>query len=327
MLVVNIDKINMFRKAVLFYCFIDCYSEEFSELHPSDEYDCLLANVNKTNKKCAIFFLENPSDTILQKYKKYSIFVYYIKAPKDKDDGIIRKELSKEYIHKIVIIGENSFSQISDDSILIRNFKKSNTIKLDEIYYKYYSNDMKDKSILNQILYSGLVGFANPELFNDPFDCDYQNAVTGEKKDKFKVLCLTPNDKNILMWSYYGNNHKGYCLGYNKDLILQELDKHYSGICFIGNVNYRKKRPAYKVKKSLGLMDEILFYINCLFTKFEEWSHENEYRMVIINSKEYGDYFSINTTVMDKKVGCEFAGTVPTNFNKLTKDPKDYLLK
>ena len=247
MLVVNIDKINLFRKTVLFDCFIDCYSNIFKEIHPSDEFNCLLAYLNDTNKKCAIFLMEKPTDKMLQKYKNFIIFVYYIKVPKDSDDGIIRRELSKEYIHEIVTIGENSFSQISDDSILVRNFKKSDTIKLDEIYYKYYSSDMKDKSILNKILYSGLVSFVNPELFNDPFDCDYQNTVTGEKKDKFKVLCLTPNDKNILMWSYYGNNHKGYCLGYNKDLILQELDKRYSGICFIGNVSYKKKRPAYKV--------------------------------------------------------------------------------
>lgn len=327
MLIVNIDKINRFRKAVLFDCFNECYFNDFNDIKPADDYECLLANIKGDNKKCAIFFLEKPSDNELQKYRGYNIYVYYIKIPKDKNDGIIRRELSKEFIHRIVVIGENSFSQINDNSILVREFKKSEKVKLDEIYYKYYSNDMKDKTVLNHILYSGLVSFSNPELFNDPFDCDYQNTVTGEGKSKFKVLCLTPNDKNILMWSYYGNNHKGYCLGYNKDLILQELEKHYSGICFIGNVNYKKKRPSYKVTKTLGLMDEILFYINCLFTKFEEWSHEDEYRMVIINSKEFGDYFSINTTIMNREVGCEFKGAVLPRFVKLSKDSKDYLLK
>ena len=129
------------------------------------------------------------------------------------------------------------------------------------------------------------------------------------------------------MWSYYANNHRGYFLGYDKDLILNELDKQYKGICFIGKVSYKKSRPHYRITKTLGPMNQILFYVNCLFTKYNEWSHENEYRITIIDSNKSRDY-SINTQVMEWYVGCESNPTkVPLSFTKMVKDVEDYSLR
>lgn len=328
MLVVNVDKINLFRKIVAFDAFRKCYSNIFNIKH-NENYDCLTAKTKLDQKDCAIFLFETPSVKVLENYKGYLIYVFYIRIPKKEVRGIIKKRLSKECIRKIVKIAESNFTEIDENSILLRKFSNINDIQNNHILYKYYSNYIKTDGILSQILNKGMISFSNPQTFNDPFDCDLIDGVKGIDKNIFKVLCLTPNYSNILMWSYYGNNHKGYCLGYNKDLILNELAKNYTGICFIGKVSYKHKRPLYRITKSLGKMDEILFYINCLFTKYVEWSHEEEYRMVIIDSDENKnkDYFTIYTTIQKVYVGCESTIALgSTKYIKLNKDVSDYLL-
>lgn len=326
MLVVNVDKINLFRKAVLFDSFIKHYSNIYYDFKISEENDCLLSKKKDDNTECAIFIGEKPNIKTLTKYFNYKIYVYYISIPNKNDQGFIKEKLSKEYIHEVVEIANNNFSQISDKSILTRVFTENRVINPAEIFYKYYRDNI-DEETLDKIKNKGMISFTNPKLFNDPFDCDYTNSITGEGKEKFRVLCLTPNYTNILMWSYYGTNHKGFCLGYNKDFILNELERHYSGICFVGKVAYKKKRPPYKITKTLGMMDEILFLINCLFTKYEEWNHENEYRMAIICPDKASDYFSINTPIMNRICGCESTSCIVPHFKKLGKDNKEYLLK
>ena len=329
MLVVNVDKINMFRRCVSFDAFIKLYSSVFYSFQISEDNTCLLAKRKFDSIECAIFIFEKPNEKIIAKYSNFTIYVYYIGTPRKEDRGIIKEKLSSEYIHEIVKVAETGFSILNKNNILIRLFSKSEKIDTNEIFYKYYNDNMRDKNILNEILSNGLISFSNPQNFNDPFDCDCVNEITGESKNMFKVLCLTPDYTNILMWSYYGNNHKGYCLGYNKNILLNELSERYSGICFIGKVSYRQKRPSYRIKKALGLMDTILFYIKCLFVKFFEWSHENEYRMVIISPPDdKNDYFSFNTTVMARYAGCENKSkSLPPQFTKLVKDLDDYMLK
>lgn len=57
-----------------------------------------------------------------------------------------------------------------------------------------------------------------------------------------------------------------------------------------------------------------------------EWSHEDEYRMVIIDPSATRDYYSINTSIMARYLGCENKAT-SILYKKLNKDTNDYLLK
>ena len=38
------------------------------------------------------------------------------------------------------------------------------------------------------------------------------------KKDTLGILSLTTDNKNLLMWSHYTNNHKGYCLEFDLNI-------------------------------------------------------------------------------------------------------------
>lgn len=100
-------------------------------------------------------------------------------------------------------------------------------------------NDLSVDSLRNSYIY-----FSSPEQLNDPFDCqvDIRSAIQaaidacdGRKADvlvaiasaetlfaqiqedmkSFGVFSLTQNPTNSVMWSQYGDKHRGICLTYD----------------------------------------------------------------------------------------------------------------
>lgn len=206
----------------------------------------------------------------------------------------------------------------------------------DEIIYKYRCQDYVYKNKYN--VNDGVVSFLNPNLFNDPFDCNctFNNSV--DMSDLFKIFCVFPNYDDILMWSYYGNDHKGYCFGYSKNEIIKTLiNQKINGVCIVGNVTYNKNRPAIRSGKNTFSYSEMKFYIDASFTKYSEWSNEKEYRFVIISDDfnlKNNNYFEINTNIYELYMGCKSDDTIDVfdsdskilKRTKLEKHPTEYKL-
>ena len=106
---------------------------------------------------------------------------------------------------------------------------------------------------------------------NDPFeflsvdlsDRDLRRAMKDTKEELSKsngLLCFSKNWKNPVMWSHYADKHRGICLGFDMPQVPPT------------KVEYVKKRlpkPA--------VFDET-FMKRLLFTKFNHWKYEEEYR-------------------------------------------------
>ena len=76
-------------------------------------------------------------------------------------------------------------------------------------------------------------------------------------------LSLSETSKNILMWSHYAHNHKGYVLGFNAN--------HNYFSYGIKKIEYSDTRPWHNPTQSE--QDAQLFY-----TKSTDWAYEKEYR-------------------------------------------------
>lgn len=148
------------------------------------------------------------------------------------------------------------------------------------MFYKYYQLNEYSKLVLQ----TGEVWAANPKEFNDPFDCrltlDFSSdRLTELFKDwasKKAICCFSRNFRNILMWSHYANNHKGFCIGVSHP----ELEN--SGL--LADVVYSKyfleinEEDFLKVDKEKGFKqhwDKILTH------KFFDWSYEEEIRLIL----------------------------------------------
>lgn len=86
------------------------------------------------------------------------------------------------------------------------------------------------------------------------------------------ILSLTTEFDNLLMWAHYSNEHKGFVVEFDSenDFFKMKDDNYiYKGI---QKVNYSKIRPhKFLIENE---WEEIFL------TKSEEWSYENEYRII-----------------------------------------------
>ena len=111
----------------------------------------------------------------------------------------------------------------------------------------------------------------------------YKTLNTG-----FLTFCSTSTPDNILMWSHYGDSHKGTCIKYPMVDILKTIQNdHNIGICFYGKIKYKNDRPIFSLPfttyRFLDIELAILrFNLICMFQKYKDWVYENEYRFIIL---------------------------------------------
>lgn len=133
------------------------------------------------------------------------------------------------------------------------------------------------------------VYLSNPSEFNDPFDSSIYNEGIGmDGKDDInnsgllrfgKVCCFSEIKDSILMWSYYGDNHRGICLEFDLSRLDPNLPINSEIMQSIDRVQYSPIRPKGNI---FEMIDS-----NFAITKADVWSHENEWRIVCITGEDF----------------------------------------
>lgn len=104
------------------------------------------------------------------------------------------------------------------------------------------------------------------------------NEMAVETRDlclkQFGVVCLTPFEKNGLMWSHYSVSHKGFCIGFD-DEFAETIDDFH----LFSDVKYVSHVPEYNVLNDMSELIDILF-----FSKHESWGYEKEKRIITKSS-------------------------------------------
>ena len=332
-------------------------------------FDNMFLVYNKKIDKEEIFVFFNYETGIIKKFieqndlsKEIKINVFYLDNKysfKQTEKGLLieKKTLSKDFLQKLYRLGkENIFGTIkqylNDNmfSIIMREYKETKAVTndtLDTVYYKYKgTNGYRVQEMIN-----GEFTFTSPVKFNDPFDCDFEeiNFLNGDmtiedKKDMFRILCVTPVMDNILMWGYYGNNHDGVVVGHTLSDYLVETQKVYNGLIIYGDINYANNRPNYKHDKRyfklLPFTDFLSNIVQCCFTKYENWKHEKEFRILTFlegfdsymksesNQGVVNYFIAINGNTSNVYVGAKYKGklNLPISSKKLEKDDMEYKL-
>lgn len=114
---------------------------------------------------------------------------------------------------------------------------------------------------------------------NDPFDlCPLDtsdpavskaaDALTSQLWATRAILCFSRNWDNLLLWSHYGDSHKGICLGF-------DISEGEPGPNYDTNVLYQPNLLQIRRLEDANpdLADRLLR------TKHESWSYEQEVRM------------------------------------------------
>lgn len=131
----------------------------------------------------------------------------------------------------------------------------------------------------SESLQKSLLGFSLPNG-NDYID----NLLYS----RFGIISFTETRDNLLMWSHYGDQHKGVAIEYdiNHDFFKKSFistQNPFEGV--ISRVLYRKER-FYE------LSDKKIPQLELFFHKSDEWEYEKEHRLLL--SLDQAKYVLIN---------------------------------
>ena len=86
------------------------------------------------------------------------------------------------------------------------------------------------------------------------------------------IISLSGRWDSILMWSHYGDKHKGYCIGYDLEkLVKSEMFDSSGFVTYPNDLNYPKISP---IKDDLPESHKI-----ATSYKAYDWKYENEFRL------------------------------------------------
>ncbi len=88
---------------------------------------------------------------------------------------------------------------------------------------------------------------------------------------KFGISCFSESNNDLLMWSHYGDKHRGFCLEFNT--AYKPFDK-------VIKVNYSKEMPRMSANFLLEIEGKDTELMSLCSTKSKSWSYEKEWRVL-----------------------------------------------
>ncbi|SEI97991.1 Protein of unknown function [Kandleria vitulina] len=109
-------------------------------------------------------------------------------------------------------------------------------------------------------------------LLNDPFEWE---RIVEEKKERYRIACLSFSTNSKLMWGHYANGHRGCMIHF---VLPKDYDSTFESKHLLRKVNYENKMSY----------DKITTDFERLYHKDKKWQYEKEIRAVF-DEKNYDD--------------------------------------
>lgn len=159
-----------------------------------------------------------------------------------------------------------------EGDFLVKNINKFHN----ELFIrKLYKLKKKDK--IDNFLYETNVNEAiNSEI---KFSNALYSYINSKIKEKYGVTCFSLTPTNIQMWSHYADAHKGLCLIFDENAMLNSIYSRKYNIHY-KKVTYEKKLPVIEIidkANNIDIADDDEF----LFCKLNEWKKEQEVRLLL----------------------------------------------
>lgn len=234
------------------------------------------------------------------------------------------------------------------------------------MYYKtFVKTDMEEEDYINLYSFRRFNDYSKDDLINnkitvcpsknmnDPFDsiinlwgtkellaktCKEPKHIKNLSKsfDYFRIRSFcngktTKALKNLLMWSHYADEHRGFCIKYklSKHFIKQDENDSFEHM-FLKPIIYRKDKDKVDISEMTTINSDLAFA-----TKHRSWKYENEVRLIVYNPNKEEDFYGIP---LDKEscieaiyFGCKCEpktiNTIKNLFSKTDIPPKFYQMK
>lgn len=180
------------------------------------------------------------------------------------------------------------------------------------VLFKYKSTDHIEDVIINKRLWC-----SKYDALNDPMEWafksekdkkDIEELIKDTDKERWRICCLSKSKQYGLMWSIYGDEHKGVCIEVEIDVNNGEYSQYTESNgnkWLYGDINYTNE--AQKIEDLKQDIKQVLWY------KSKQWEHEQEVRFVkkLTNAKDV-NYFpvKINAIYLGRRMDKDKARTI-----------------
>lgn len=157
----------------------------------------------------------------------------------------------------------------------VKGCKRNDIKKFWKYNAKNSGKDLDDINIIREIEQVTDFHTKNKVLFNNIINKVLKD--THESTKKFRILCLSQNYSDILMWAHYADGHRGFVLQFDTKILKDNF------IAPLRKVIYPPKESLPSIVDFFKFNKEEMF----LTTKSSHWKYEQEWR--ILKHIEEGD--------------------------------------
>ncbi|MFB2860108.1 DUF2971 domain-containing protein [Aeromonas hydrophila] len=180
-------------------------------------------------------------------------------------------------------IGENYLENptflLSTPNDLNDPFESNIAKDIMELIVSQYSQE--ENAYINAVGYIPVIGFISKAALSS-----IKGLNLNKELHRQSIISLTETNRDILMWAHYSDKHQGCAIGYDLDLIIEDIKKKNSEHeTFtlepkVYKVNYRNVRfEPDNILNEKNIQRELLRLITT--TKSDHWIYEKEHRLII----------------------------------------------
>lgn len=221
--------------------------------------------------------------------EKLNRFDSSTKGLKDADPDLIQLFIENiemgnkpKYLYKFSQINDNLFKLINKNSLYfnsVYNFNDPFDGRISIDYSEVSHSTIKDLPLdFSSVSENNLL-----DIFNK---LEYYLATTS------LISCFSTEDSSNTMWAHYADSHRGVCLEFDS---TQDLE-----IFGIGDfVRYVSKMPSLKFPDNEKKLKQTM-----IFSKYDTWSYEKEYRILLyLSEQEIQDIYFNNLNKPISQIG------------------------
>ena len=259
-----------------------------------------------------------------------------------------------EIISHIYTIAGEICSNLDLDAEALKYYQRANYYKLflkteieNRNYVYLYSFRRFNEYSLSDLI-NNEISVSPSKNMNDPFDsiinlwgseeqlketCKEHKHIKNLSRsfDYFRIrsFCNGETEEalgNLLMWSHYADEHRGYCVKYklSKHYIKQDENDSFEHM-FLKPIIYRKDEEKVDISGMTSINTDLAFA-----TKHESWKYEKEVRLIVYNPNKEESFYGIpldkDSCIEAIYFGCkcepETINTIKNLFSKADIPPK-----
>ena len=264
-----------------------------------------------------------------------------------------------EFISNIYTLAGEIYSNLDLDAEALKYYQRANYYKsflkteIEKRSYVYlYSFRRFNEYSLSDLINSEIT-VAPSKKMNDPFDsiinlwgsekqleetCKEHKHIKNLSRsfDYFRIRSFCNGNttrvlKNILMWSHYADEHRGYCIKYklSKHFIKQDKNDSFEHM-FLKPIIYRENKEKVDISEMTTINTDLAFA-----TKHRSWKYENEVRLIVYNPNKEEAFYGIpldkDSCIEAIYFGCrcepKTINTIKNLFSKADTPPKFFKMK